>query len=120
MAECRAYPRLAKRVGAVGQKPMYKVSDAVRATHDQDGAIVIDLRRGTMFAFNLMGSKILQLLSCGIAEPDIAADISREFTVAEPLARAHLNEFIAVLTRHHIVEYSEFQPASSGFNCHLP
>lgn len=117
MAECLAYRNESVHWG---QKPMYKVSNAVRATHGQDGAIVIDLRHGTMYALNLVGSKILQLLSRGIAEPDIPAEISREFTVTEPLARAHLDEFIAVLTRHHIVEYSESPPASPACNCHLP
>jgi len=99
---------------------MHKVSDAVRSTHGQDGGIVIDLRCGTMFAINLVGSKILQLLACGTAEGDIAAEIGREFQISEELARAHVDEFIEILTQNHVVEHSESGLATSSSTEHVP
>jgi hypothetical protein len=44
---------------------MYRVSDSVRSTHGQDGAIVLDIRQGQMFNLNFVGSRILELLKEG-------------------------------------------------------
>jgi hypothetical protein len=47
----------------------------VRSTHSQDGAIVLDIRQGQMFNLNFVGSRILELLKNGTAQPDIVDEI---------------------------------------------
>jgi hypothetical protein len=58
---------------------MYRVSEGVRSTHGQDGAIVLDVQQGQMFNLNCVGSRILELLESGKEEPDLVKVISHEF-----------------------------------------
>ncbi len=73
---------------------MYRVSNTVRSTHNQDGAILLDIRQGQMFRVNLVGSRILELLKNGTIESTITAEISREFGVGQELAENDLQEFL--------------------------
>ena len=68
---------------------MHRVSDGVRSTHGQDGAIVLDVQQGQMFNLNPVGSRILELLETGSADSDIVNVISREFNTSaeEPGSR---------------------------------
>ena len=86
---------------------MYRVSDAVRSTHGQDGAIVLDVRQGQMFNLNLVGSRILELLKSGSAESAVVDEISREFNVNRDLAESDVQEFLQDLKRCHLVEEHE-------------
>jgi hypothetical protein len=73
------------------------VSDGVRSTHGQDGAIVLDLQEGQMFNLNLVGSKILELLERGLTEPDIVDAITREFNTTREVVERDVREFIESL-----------------------
>jgi hypothetical protein len=73
------------------------VSDSVRSTHGQDGAIVLDLHEGQMFNLNLVGSKILELLERGLSEPDIVDAISREFHTSREVVERDVREFVESL-----------------------
>ena len=84
-------------------EPMYRVSDGVRSTHGQDGAIVLDVHQGQMFNLNLVGSKILELLEKGSAEPDIVSVISREFNTSREVVENDVREFIESLQKHKLV-----------------
>jgi hypothetical protein len=86
---------------------MYKVSDMVRSTHNQDGAIVLDLRQGQMFNLNFVGSRILELLKSGSAESAIVDEISREFGISRDLAENDVREFLQNLKKCHLVEERE-------------
>ena len=88
---------------------MYRVSDTVRSTHNQDGAIVLDLRQGQMINLNFVGARILELLKNGSAEPAIVDEISREFGVSQDLAENDVREFLQSLKKCHLVE--EHEPA---------
>jgi hypothetical protein len=83
---------------------MHKVSDAVRRTHGQDGAIVLDAQQGEMFSLNLVGSRMLELLAQGSTEPEIVNVISREFRVNPQVVEKDLIEFIETLTNYKLVE----------------
>lgn len=82
---------------------MYRVSDGVRSTHGQDGAIVLDVQQGQMFNLNRVGSRILELLENGSAEPDVVTIISREFNVSQEVVENDLREFMGALKRHKLV-----------------
>jgi Coenzyme PQQ synthesis protein D (PqqD) len=82
---------------------MHKVSDSVRSTHGQDGAIVLDIRQGQMFNLNFIGSRILELLESGSSEQQIAEVISREFSADIKTVRKDVAEFLEQLKRYKLV-----------------
>ena len=86
---------------------MYRVSDTVRSTHNQDGAIVLDVRQGQMFNLNFVGSRILELLKSGYTESEIVDEISREFSVSRGLAQSDVQQFLQALKKCHLVEEHE-------------
>jgi Coenzyme PQQ synthesis protein D (PqqD) len=83
---------------------MYRVSNTVRSTHNQDGAIVLDVRQGQMFNVNLVGSRILELLESGSTESAIVDEIAREFGVGRELAENDVREFLQNLKEYQLVE----------------
>ena len=85
---------------------MYRVSEGVRSTHGQDGAIVLDIRQGQMFNLNLVASRILELLQNGATESAIVDEISHKFEVSREIAEGDVREFIASLKQHHLLEDS--------------
>lgn len=89
---------------------MYRVSEGVRSTHGQDGAIVLDIRQGQMFNLNLVGSRILELLAAGATESAIVDEISQKFDVSRDIAESDVREFIESLKQHHLVE----DPGANG------
>jgi len=86
---------------------MYRVSDEVRSTHNQYGAIVLDVRRGQMFNLNFVGSRILELLKNGYTESRIVDEISRKFGVSRDVAANDVREFLQNLKKCHLVEEHE-------------
>ena len=90
---------------------MYRVSNTVRSTHNQDGAIVLDVRQGQMFSLNFVGSRILELLKRGSTESEIVDEIGREFGVGRELAENDVREFLQTLKKCHLVE--EHEPSAA-------
>jgi hypothetical protein len=86
---------------------MYRVSNTVRSTHNQDGAIVLDVRQGQIFNVNFVGSRILELLKGGAAESAIVDQISHEFGVSRDLAENDVRKFLQNLKNCHLVEDHE-------------
>jgi hypothetical protein len=78
---------------------MHKVSDSIRSTHSQDGAIVLDIAQGKIYRLNRVGSRVLESLETGTSETDIADRISREFGVSYEVAENDTREFIQQLQR---------------------
>jgi len=89
---------------------MYRVSEGVRSTHGQDGAIVLDIRQGQMFNLNFVGSRILELLETGATESAIVDEITRKFEVSREVAEGDVREFIESLKQHHMLE----DPGTNG------
>jgi hypothetical protein len=86
---------------------MYRVSNTVRSTHNQDGAIVLDVRQGQIFKLNFVGSRIVELLKSGSSESEIVNKISGEFGVGRVLAENDVQEFIRTLKKCHLVEENQ-------------
>ena len=86
---------------------MYRLSNRVRSTHSQDGAVVLDIRQGQMFNVNFVGSRILELLKTGPTESAIVDEISHEFGVSRDLAENDVRAFLQSLERSHLVEEHE-------------
>jgi hypothetical protein len=56
-----------------------------------------------MFNLNRVGSRILELLESGSAQPDIVTIISREFDVSQDVVQNDVSEFIEALRKHNLV-----------------
>lgn len=82
---------------------MFRVSDGVRSTHGQHGAIVLDVQQGQMFNLNPVGSRILELLESGSAQADIVEVINREFNASREVVENDVREFIESLKKHQLV-----------------
>ena len=82
---------------------MYRVSEGVRCTHGQDGAIVLDVQQGQMFNLNCVGSRILELLASGSAEPEIVTVISHEFNASSEVVENDVREFVEALRKHKLL-----------------
>ena len=82
---------------------MYRVSEGVRSTHGQDGAIVLDVQQGQMFNLNRVGSRILELLESGSAEAEIVNVVTHEFNIGREIVEKDVPEFIEVLKKHKLV-----------------
>jgi len=76
---------------------MLKISESVRSSHGQDGAILLDVQQGQIFNVNLVGSRILELLAAGTSEPAIADAISKEFGVNRDTVTKDMQEFLLAL-----------------------
>jgi hypothetical protein len=83
---------------------MYRLSDTLRATHTQDGAILLDIQQGRIFTLNVVGSRILELLTAGSSTVAIADEISRQFEVSRETADQDSHQFIHALTQHRLIE----------------
>jgi Coenzyme PQQ synthesis protein D (PqqD) len=86
---------------------MYRLSATVRSTHNQDGAVVLDIRQGQMFNLNFVGSRILELLKSRSTESGIVDQISHEFGVSRNLAENDVRNFLQNLKKCHLVENYE-------------
>jgi hypothetical protein len=87
---------------------MYRLSDTVRSTHNQDGAVVLDVRQGQIFNLNFVGSRIIELLKIGSTESAIVDQLSREFAVNREIAENDVREFLQTLKKCHLVVEREF------------
>jgi Coenzyme PQQ synthesis protein D (PqqD) len=83
---------------------MYRISDTVRSTHNEDGAIVLDVQQGQMFNLNFVGSRIFTLLESGNTESAIVDEICRVFGVKRDLAKNDVGEFLRNLKKCHLIE----------------
>jgi len=86
---------------------MYRLSNTLRSTHNQDGAVVLDIRQGQIFSINFVGSRILELLKSGSPESVIVEEISREFGVRRDIAEKDVHEFLQNLKRCQLVAEQE-------------
>ncbi|MCU1302681.1 MAG: hypothetical protein JWQ87_2965 [Candidatus Sulfotelmatobacter sp.] len=82
---------------------MYRVADTIRSTHNQDGAVVLNIRQGQMFNLNPVGSRILELLKSGSTEADVIDEISRQFGADRAVVERDVQEFVASLKQHQLV-----------------
>lgn len=91
---------------------MMRISEHIRTTITQDGAVIMNIKRGSMLTLNPTGSMIWQRLSEGHTPTQIAAQLASEFGISREQASADVNEFLEQLEAHHLIESGE-SPDSS-------
>jgi hypothetical protein len=83
---------------------MYQVSAGVRSCRNEDGGIVLDIAQGQMFRLNPVGAQILEFLSNGLVEADIAREIARKYAINEERALKDVREFLKCLEDQQLVQ----------------
>ncbi len=83
---------------------MTPIANNIRRVSNTDGGIVLDVRRGTMFRLNPLGSRVLDLLELGESLPRIAGLISAECGVALDVVQADVKEFLDSLELHGVLD----------------
>jgi hypothetical protein len=81
-----------------------KLSDQVRSTHNQDGAVVLNIRQGEMFRLNLVASMMFELLKQGRTEAQIVEEISRDFGTVREIVENDVREFLVHLEKLNLLE----------------
>ena len=84
---------------------MIKIAERIRSTHGADGGIILDINHGEMFTLNTVGSKILEMLERGFAEPQIVEEISRLFQIRQDIIERDVREFLECLEKNRLVEF---------------
>ena len=72
----------------------------IRKVSSVDGAVVLDLGRGTMFRINQVGARILDLLEQDTPFAEIAERLSADFGVGLEIVEADLRDFMECLRLH--------------------
>ena len=91
-----------------------KLSEHVRSTHNEDGAVVLDILHGQMFRLNLVGSRMLELLKLGRSEREIANQVSQEFCIGREIVTSDFKEFLANLEKNHLLNVDDAAGTSSA------
>ena len=84
-----------------------KISEHVRTTMTQDGAVLMNIKGGHMVTLNPIGYIIWQQLSDGRSPEQIAARLASEFGIPREQASADVNEFLEHLEAQHLIESAE-------------
>lgn len=84
-----------------------KISEHVRTTITQDGAVLMNIKGGSMLTLNPIGSIIWQRLSDGRTPAQIAAQLASEFGISQGQACADVNEFVEQLRAQQLIEPEE-------------
>lgn len=88
---------------------MIRLSENLRTTRSADGAVLLDIRRGRIFRFNLTGSKILEMLRSGAEECDVVSMLVREFAADPVLAKSDTSAFLVSLRDNALLEAQQPQ-----------
>jgi Coenzyme PQQ synthesis protein D (PqqD) len=103
-----------------------RVSENVRTTITQDGAVLMNIKGGHMITLNPIGSIIWQQLSEGRSPEQIAAHLAAEFGISREQASGDVSEFLEQLETQHLIESAELSgsrkhlgPKPTGLFCNL-
>lgn len=78
---------------------MFRLSDNLRSVTNDDGGVILDLQRGQIFRCNPTAAVILELLTRGIDETELAAQFSKQCQCPPHGATKDVREFLETLSR---------------------
>lgn len=73
---------------------MYSISEDVRTTYNEDGAVLLALGRGAVLRLNATGALVFQRLQQGVAEPQIVAEVCDRFGILPRTAEEDISVFL--------------------------
>jgi hypothetical protein len=85
------------------EEAMFEISDAIRSTSTEDGAVILDIHHGRILGLNKMGSRVFEMLQNGLDQDQIASEISKDFGVDADYARTDVLDFIKTLQQHNVL-----------------
>jgi Coenzyme PQQ synthesis protein D (PqqD) len=81
----------------------YEVSAGIRTTRNEDGGLVLNIKRGKIYRLNGTGALIFEQLTGGQTRSQIIANISREFEIPTEAVEADIVQFLASLQSQGLV-----------------
>lgn len=78
-------------------------SPHIKESYTQDGAVLLDIRRGACFSVNPVGALIWKQIANGHPLPAIAASISMTFSIPYEQASVDVSEFVQQLEQRQLV-----------------
>jgi len=91
---------------------MVRISDSIRTSFNPDGAVLMDVKGGSMLTLNPVGSLIWQQLRDGFSPTQIAEQLVSRFNIPNNQAFADVNEFVQQLEAQQLVRSSESENVS--------
>ena len=85
---------------------MFKISDAIRSTSTQDGAVLLDVHQGRILGLNKMGSRVFEMLRGGLDQDQIVDEISKDCGMDIGYVRTDVLNFIKTLREHNVLQVS--------------
>lgn len=80
-----------------------EISDGLRTLQHEDGAAVLNIRRGFISTFNETGAYIWEAVQHGDSVETIVAKLAHETGAAAELIEADVNAFLNDLKRHNLL-----------------
>jgi hypothetical protein len=102
-----------------------RISKHVRTSNTRDGAVLMNIKCGSMLALNPIGSIVWQRLNEGRTSTQIAVQLAAEFGISHEQACTDVNKFLEQLRAHELIEPEELSPGSfviakpTGLFCNL-
>jgi coenzyme PQQ synthesis protein D (PqqD) len=83
---------------------MVRLSKNLRSITDADGGVILDVERGQIFRCNATGAIILELLTRGVDETQLASQFGKLCQCPPTCASNDVQEFLATLSRLGLLE----------------
>lgn len=81
----------------------FSISSETAASAHDDGIVILHTGKGSVFSSNRTGALIWRGIEAGLSVDGIVKEISGEFQIAGPTARAHALSFIAALEQQALI-----------------
>lgn len=82
---------------------MYKVSNTVLSTHNDDGGIIMDIENDRLLRLNRTGSAIFQRVEGAQTELQIVESLSRDFHVCGEIIQKDVANFLRSLEEQGLI-----------------
>src|ERR1700694_3498307 len=82
-------------------------SDSIRQSDNQDGAVLLDIRKGQCFSMNPVAALIWRQIGEGLRPSEIAEDLARRFEISLDQAVSDVQEFVQQLKREQLLQQVE-------------
>jgi hypothetical protein len=91
-----------------------KIQEHIRCSRNDDGSVVLDVRRGTMYGLNPVASQVFELLGQGLDAAQIKSEISSRFSVEMVIVDKDVDEFLSKLAQLGVVLSRDGAPFSKA------
>ena len=94
----------------------FTITDSIRSTRTEDGALVLAIHTGKVLRLNPTGLLVFERLQGGATEPEIIDAITKRFGISSEVASQDLFDFLKELEQLGLVYQSEAVSSATGGN----